>query len=78
MIFPGIVAISDPNPPDVPEAVHKCQSAGIGVTIVTGETPGTATEIARQIGLWKPEDTDRNRITDVYKRQSTSSKKSSI
>ena len=33
--------------------------------IVTGDTPGTATEIARQIGLWKPEDTDRNRITGV-------------
>lgn len=31
--------------------------------IVTGDTPGTATEIARQIGLWKPEDTEKNRIT---------------
>ena len=65
MIFLGIVAISDPIRPDVPEAVQKCQSAGIGVKIVTGDTPGTATEIARQIGLWKPEDTDRNRITGV-------------
>lgn len=44
-------------------AVAKCQSAGIDVKIVTGDTPGTATEIARQIGLWKPEDTERNRIT---------------
>lgn len=44
--FLGVVAISDPIRPDVPAAVAKCQSAGIGVKIVTGDTPGTATEIA--------------------------------
>ena len=63
--FLGVVAISDPIRPDVPAAVAKCQSAGIGIKIVTGDTPGTATEIARQIGLWKPEDTERNHITGV-------------
>lgn len=63
--FLGIVAISDPIRPDVPEAVAKCQSAGINIKIVTGDTPGTATEIARQIGLWKAEDTETNRITGV-------------
>lgn len=61
--FLGVAAISDPIRPDVPAAIVKCQSAGIDVKIVTGDTPGTATEIARQIGLWKPEDTDHNRIT---------------
>lgn len=63
--FLGVVAISDPIRPDVPAAVAKCQSAGIDIKIVTGDTPGTATEIARQIGLWKPQDTERNRITGV-------------
>lgn len=63
--FLGVVAISDPIRPDVPAAVAKCQSAGIGIKIVTGDTPGTATEIARQIGLWKPEDMEHNRITGV-------------
>ncbi len=64
LTFLGVVAISDPIRPDVPAAVAKCQSAGIGIKIVTGDTPGTATEIARQIGLWNPEkDTERNRIT---------------
>lgn len=65
MNFLGVFAISDPIRQDVPEAVQKCQSAGIGIKIVTGDTPGTATEIARQIGLWKPEDSERNRITGV-------------
>lgn len=63
LYFLGIVAISDPIRPDVPAAVAKCQSAGIDVKIVTGDTPGTATEIARQIGLWTSGDTDQNRIT---------------
>ena len=65
LTFLGIFAISDPIRPDVPDAVKKCQSAGISVKIVTGDTPGTATEIARQIGLWQPGDTERNRITGV-------------
>lgn len=65
LTFMGIFAISDPIRPDVPDAVKKCQSAGIRVKIVTGDTPGTATEIARQIGLWTSEDTERNRMTGV-------------
>ncbi len=63
--FLGVVAISDPIRPDVPAAVAKWQSSCFCIKIVTGDTPGTATEIARQIGLWKPEDTERNRITGV-------------
>lgn len=64
LTFLGIAAISDPIRQDVPAAVAKCQSAGIDIKIVTGDTPGTATEIARQIGLWDVDtDTDRNRIT---------------
>ena len=62
-VFLGYVAISDPVRLDVPDAVRRCQSAGIQVKIVTGDTPATATEIGRQIGLWTPADTDRNRIT---------------
>ena len=41
-------------------------AAGIKVKIVTGDTPGTAKEIGRQIGLWNDAtDTDRNIITGV-------------
>lgn len=63
LTFLGVVAISDPVRPDVPAAVQTCLNAGIDVKIVTGDTPGTAREIGRQIGIWKPEDTDRNLIT---------------
>ena len=63
LTFLGIVAISDPVRADVPPAVQSCLNAGIDVKIVTGDTPGTAKEIGRQIGIWKAEDTDRNIIT---------------
>lgn len=49
----GVVAISDPVRDDVPEAVSTCLKAGIDVKIVTGDTPGTAKEIGRQIGILK-------------------------
>ena len=61
--FLGFVAISDPVRADVPEAIAECLSAGIDVKIVTGDTTATATEIGRQIGLWKDHYTDRHRIT---------------
>ena len=52
LTFVGFVAISDPVRSDVPEAVKQCLQAGIDVKIVTGDTPGTAREIARQIGIY--------------------------
>lgn len=62
--FLGIVAISDPVRSDVPDAVREVINAGIKVKIVTGDTPGTAKEIGRQIGLWNDAiDGDRNIIT---------------
>jgi Ca2+-transporting ATPase len=59
----GIVAISDPVREDVPNAVKKCLNAGIDVKIVTGDTPGTAREIGRQIGIWNESDKLHNIIT---------------
>ena len=50
-VFLGVVAISDPIREDVPAAIRECDEAGIDVKIVTGDTPGTAMEIGRQIGL---------------------------
>lgn len=64
LCFIGVAAIADPVRLDVPSAVKECVDAGISVKIVTGDTPGTAKEIARQIGLWDDEkDTERNIIT---------------
>lgn len=56
----GIVGIEDPVRSDVPAAIADCLNAGIQVKIVTGDAPGTAKEIGRQLGLWKETDTDEN------------------
>ena len=64
LIFIGVAAIADPVRKDVPTAVKECLDAGISVKIVTGDTSGTAKEIARQIGLWDDaKDSERNIIT---------------
>lgn len=74
-VFLGIVAISDPIREDVPAAIRECDEAGIDVKIVTGDTPGMAMEIGRQIGLHCPSDsiitgTDFEALSDeeVYER----------
>lgn len=59
----AVVAIADPVRDDVPDAVAACMSAGIAIKMVTGDTPNTAREIGRQIGLWTPQDAEINEIT---------------
>ncbi len=63
LTFLGFVAIADPVRGDVPAAIRSCLKAGISVKVVTGDTPNTAKEIARQIGLWVDGDTDEAMIT---------------
>ncbi|PVX50798.1 Ca2+-transporting ATPase [Balneicella halophila] len=63
LIFVGFTAIADPLREDVSLAVQKCLDAGIEVKIVTGDTPGTAKEIGKQIGIWKITDKPESIIT---------------
>ena len=51
-VFLGVVGIADPVREDVKEAITMCkENAGVRVIIVTCDTPCTANEIGRQIGL---------------------------
>lgn len=61
--FLGIVAISDPVRDDVPDAINECMDAGISIKIVTGDTPATAREIGKQIGLCNDSDENSKIIT---------------
>jgi len=61
-VFWVAVAISDPVRPDVPAAVLRCRTAGIDVKIVTGDTPATAIEIGRQIGILERDEEDLGRM----------------
>jgi P-type Ca2+ transporter type 2C len=49
--FLGLIGLADPIRPTVPAAVKECYGAGIRVVMITGDYPGTAQSIARQIGL---------------------------
>ncbi len=51
MVFDGFVAIADPLRSDVYEAVQSCQSAGVGVKILTGDNIITASSIADELHL---------------------------
>ena len=54
--FLGLVGLADPIRPSVPAAVEECRRAGIRVVMITGDHPVTASAIARQIGLERPDE----------------------
>ncbi|XP_078731014.1 plasma membrane calcium-transporting ATPase 2-like isoform X3 [Lampetra fluviatilis] len=49
-----VVGIEDPVRPEVPEAIRKCQRAGITVRMVTGDNINTARAIAVKCGILHP------------------------
>lgn len=53
--FLGLLGLADPVRQTVPEAVRECETAGIKVVMITGDYPGTAMNVARQIGLDAPD-----------------------
>lgn len=63
LVFMGIAGIADPVRDDVPAAISQAIDSGIKIKIVTGDTPGTAKEIGRQVGLWSDTDSDDSIIT---------------
>lgn len=54
--FVGLIGLADPVRPEVAAAVRECYDAGIRIIMITGDYPGTAQAIARQIGLARPEE----------------------
>jgi Ca2+-transporting ATPase len=54
MTLLGVVGIEDPLRPGVPEAVAKCQRAGVAVKMCTGDNVLTARSIALQCGIYTP------------------------
>jgi Ca2+-transporting ATPase len=53
--FIGLLGFVDPVRPSVAQSVKECYTAGIRVIMITGDYPGTAQHIARQIGLKDPD-----------------------
>ncbi|HMA65546.1 MAG: cation-translocating P-type ATPase [Fibrobacterota bacterium] len=53
--FVGLLGLEDPVRPNVSGAIEECYTAGIRTIMITGDYPGTAKSIARQIGLKNPD-----------------------
>jgi P-type Na+/K+ transporter len=51
LTFRGLVGLYDPPRPESKDAVKRCHRAGVGVHMLTGDHPGTALAIAKQIGI---------------------------
>ncbi|MDH4233118.1 MAG: cation-translocating P-type ATPase [Nitrospirota bacterium] len=49
--FLGLIGLADPVRPTVADAIRECNTAGMRVVMITGDYPGTAQNIAKQIGL---------------------------
>ena len=47
----GLIGLQDPPRPDVGNVIRTARKAGVKVAMITGDHPGTAAAIARQIGL---------------------------
>jgi Ca2+-transporting ATPase len=47
----GLIGFADPLRPGVREATAQCRRAGIGVVMITGDYPATASQVASQAGI---------------------------
>jgi len=57
----GLMSMIDPPRATVPDAVAKCQAAGIKVIMVTGDHPATAKAIAKSVGILSMEEDPQER-----------------
>ncbi len=51
LVFLGLAGMQDPLRPEVPGAIGACAAAGVGIAMVTGDDPRTASAIARDAGI---------------------------
>lgn len=56
MNFTGLIGFIDPPRKEVSDAINVCKNAGIKVIMITGDHPGTAKNIGKQVSLYDPEE----------------------
>jgi len=71
----GMIGIADPPRAEVPEAIRRCQGAGIRVIMITGDQQKTAEAIGKEIGImddthrsitgWELEEIDDEELEEI-------------
>ncbi len=56
LVLLGLLGLHDPPRSDVADALTACRTAGVGVAMITGDHPVTASAIALQVGLRHADD----------------------
>ncbi len=74
LIFVGLIGFIDPPREEVKNAMDLCHTAGINPVMVTGDHPGTAMNIARQVHLIREGEEERgihgNELEDILEKES--------
>jgi len=55
LVFVGLIGLIDPPRPEAVDAIRQCATAGMSVKMITGDHAATATAIARELGLKRPD-----------------------
>jgi sodium/potassium-transporting ATPase subunit alpha len=62
LVLLGFLTLVDPLRDEVPDAIARCQRAGVQVMMITGDHPETGLAIARQCGILAADDPAEDRI----------------
>jgi len=65
LVFVGLIGLIDPPRPEAIDAIRQCATAGMSVKMITGDHAATATAIARELGLQRPDSVLTGRDLDV-------------
>jgi len=71
LTFLGLAAIQDPPRPEAIAAIATCHTAGIAVTMITGDHAGTASAIAAEMGIIPSGGSDSTAVTGAELEQAT-------
>jgi len=65
LVFIGLIGLIDPPRPEAVDAIRQCATAGMSVKMITGDHAATATAIARELGLERPDSALTGRDLDA-------------